>query len=713
MSTVRFFPITWFEDASWRTIQVIGRLENSRSIFLRVGFRPYFTVRYGPEISEEVIEDSHTFLANETPVADVKKLEERIYRISTLDREDYENSVAFYEKNGLGEILDKDQEIKSKFFSEKRLSPGSWQQASDLKTLLFNVTANNRYTSADLEFFTYTIATIDVPLPLPKSRIVFFDLEAIPTDDVSFPDAEADEPPDNIFAISRIFSDGSTSQNAIFILTDKQLPGRYQTNVSRTGRAFDVAIHRFGTEKEMLQAFFNDLAEIRPDRLVSFNGRRFDLNYIGKHVHRLGITLPPFTKILNFTPYFYPALMVQQKPFPMRETIMALKSPSLNQTDLLDFYRRLYPQLGNHKLETIAQIVVGRGKTGLSIKELFTKYRRSSPEDLLEIIDYSVLDSILLQDLWETSEIESQLAQMANFWKNDSEYVLTHEPEDLFEDLLRYITPNIPVTKYLVGRPPLAERQTGIHRDVYLYSLSDIYLTFLEQLQDPLADLIVEYFRGTTNGIIPFKSGYFPVTFESVRTFINAQVSSSPVWIEENSLAVKGLPRTSSTDLGPLPYFPLIDYIPLILVANKSWILVNANGVIFKKGMSSFVRPQFRLLQRYVDYIVKTLLQNPQFTTRDLRFPQFETSIDDYVLETKVTAEDFSQPPAQKQAIIQQLRELGQAASTSWRRVKYIKTVDGPVIEEIYSKDPARYAVKIDVDFYNKKLQTAIKSVVG
>lgn len=715
MSSVRFFPISWFEDANWRSVQVIGRLENSRSIFLRIGFRPYFTVRYPPDLSAEIIDDSHTFLVSETPVAEVKKLDEGIYRISSLNREDYENSVAFYEKNGLGEILDKDQDIKSKFFAEKRISPGSWQQASDLKTLLFNVTTNNRYTSTDLEFFTYTISTIDLPIPPPNSRIVFFDLEAIPSDDVSFPDAEADEPPDNIFAISRILYDGIQTQSTIFILTDKSLPPRYQTNVARTGRPFDVTIQRYATEKEMLQAFFNDLTEIRPDRLVSFNGRRFDLNYIGEHVRRFGITLPPFTKILNYTPYFYPTLVVQQKPFPLRETIMALKSPSVSQIDLLDFYRRLYPQLGNHKLETIGQIVLGRGKTGLTIRELFAKYRRSSQEDLFEIIDYSILDSLLLRDLWEASQIETHLARMANFWKNDAEYVLTHELEDLFEDLLRYITPNVPSTKYIVGRPPLAERQSGIHRNVYLYSLSDIYLTALEQLGEPLADAIVDYFQGTNDGIIPFKSGYFPVTFESIRSFINAQTTSPPVWVEENSVAIKGAPRTGPDDLGPLPYFPLVDFVPLIIVANKSWILVNGSGVVFKKGMSSFVRPRFQLLQRYVDYIVQTLLQNPQFTARDLRFPQFETSLDDYALETKVTAEDFAQPPAQKQkqAIIQQLRELGQGATTSWRRVRYIETTDGPVIEEIYSRDPGRYAAKIDVDFYNKKLQEAIRSVIG
>ena len=712
MSSVKFFPISWFEDAGWKTVQVIGRLENSRSVFIRIGFHPYFTVRYPPDTNEETIDDGHAFLMSETPVAEVKSLGERIYRVYTLNKEDYFSSLAFYKRNGIGEVIDENQEIKSKFFSEKRISPGSWQQATDLKTLLFNVTSNNRYTAADLEYFTYNVTSIDHPGPLPKTVIGFFDIEAIPTDDVSFPDAEADEPPDNIFAISLIIWDGTTTRSTIYILAERTLPARYTTNAARTGRPYEVNIVRSGTEKEMLQGFFNGLLEARPDRIVGFNSRRFDLNYIGEHARRLGVTLPPFTKILNYTPYFAPTLLIQRKPFPLRDDIMSLRSPSLSQIDLLDFYRRLYPQLGNHRLETIARLVVGRGKTGLSIRDLFIKYRRATEEDLLEIIDYSIFDSLLLKELWDASQIELRLAQMANFWKNDSEYCLNHELENLFEDLLRYLTPNLPSTKYSVGRPPATERQPGIHRDVYLYSLSDVYLTALTQTRDPLADYIAEYFQASDDGIIPFKSGYFPVSFEAVMNFVRGQ-GASEVWVEENSYAVRGQPRTGPNDLGPIPYLPLQDYIPLIIVANKSWILVNSNGIVFKKGMSSFVRPPFKLLERYVDYIVQYLLQHPGATARDVVLPQLEATLEDYVMESKVTAEDFAQPPLQKQAIIQQLRELGLPVSTSWRKVRYIRTVDGPVIEEIYSKNPTRYAPRIDVKFYSQKLQSAVKSVLG
>lgn len=714
MSSVNFFPITWFEDHQWKSVQVLGRLENNRSVYIRIGFRPYFTVRYPPDHPLDQIEENHSFMTSQTPVDEIKQLEYQVYRIYTRSREDYFNGLTFYKKNGSGQIVDADQEIKSKFFAERRLSPGSWQQATDLKTLIYNVTSNTHYTSADLEYFTYSITSISPPSTLlPSGKIAFFDIEAIPADDVSFPDEEADEPPDNIFAISLVLVQGRLPpENHIFFLTETTLPEYYQTSPIRTTQSYNVHIHRFPSEKEMLTGFFDALAQFRPDRLVGYNSRRFDLNYIGEHVKLFKITLLPFTKIMNYIPTFYPKHIVQKRPFYMEDDILALSTPSINQVDLLDFYRRIYPQLGNHKLETISQLLLGRGKTGLSIKEMFAKYRRATPEDLLEIIDYSVMDSLLLQSLWDQSRVEAHLAKMADFWKNDSEYVLTHEPDDLFDDLLRYITYQIP-QKSPMDQPPVTERSSGIHRDVYVYSLSEIYLTFLEQLQNPLTNLIVEYFRGSDEGVVPFKSGYFPLTFAQVQEFIRTQLKTTPViWTETSSVAVSGPPRKTDKDLGPIPYFPLLDYIPLLLVSGKSWIAVSENGLLFKQGMSAFVRPSFKLIDKYVDYIIRYLLENPKATGKDISLPIIQPQIEDYFLEMKVTADEFTHPPPKKQAIIQQLRELGTPVSQSWRKVRYLQTTGGPVVEEIFSKAPSKYLSSLDIKFYNQKLLSALKPIL-
>jgi hypothetical protein len=711
MSAVRFFPIRWFEDFSWKSVQVIGQLENNQSVFIRVAFRPYFTIKYSSNITSDEIDEAHAYLMSETPVDEVSPMKDTIgfYRVYILNKDDYFDSINFYKSNGLGTILDEFQDIKSKFFAEKRINPGSWQQATDLRTLLYNVTTNTSYTSYELEFYTKNISSIDYNVPIPKCKIAFFDIEAIPSDNVSFPDEEAEGHVDNIFAFSLVDVTPTQVRNIIYILTDQLLPEKYTTDPLRTGQAYQVEIIRASSEKELIQRFFEGLAQIRPNRLVSMNGRRFDINYIGARARALGIQLPSFTPILEYKPYFYPTTIVQTKPFPLVDEVWALSTPSISQIDILDFYRRLLPQLGNHKLETLGKLILGRGKTGLGIQEMFAKYRHGTPSDLLEIIDYSIIDSILLYDLWNASNVDQQLALMASEWRNDAEYVLTHNPEILFEDLIRYIQPDIPTKQYNPGKPISTERKQGIHRNIYLYSFSIVYATFLEQLQDPLSTVIANYFRNTIDAIIPFKSGYFPVTFAQVQDFILSQVNSDQViWIEENSLAVAENPISPSDKQGPITFLPILDFIPLIIVSQKSWILVNRSGVIFKKGMSSFVRPPFRLIERYVNYLISFLINKPG---QPVHFPNFDTSLEDFILETKVTAEDFATMPSRKADIIQQLRELNTPITTTWRKVRYIKTKAGNIIEEIYSKNPDIYISEIDLKYYNSSLQKTLKSI--
>lgn len=705
MSAIRFFPIRWFESGNWKSIQVIGQLENQQPVYIRVSFRPYFTVRYPTDTTTVSINDAHDYLMSETPIAEVLTLNEveRLYRVYVANKDDYYDSIKFYKSNGSGTILDEKQNIKSKFFAERKINPGSWQQATDLRTLFHNVTTNTNYTSYELEYYTRNIISIDFNAPIPQGRTVFFDIEAIPSDDVSFPDAEKDRPADNIFAFSLVYVSSIGIRYIQYILTDHELPKRY----TLSEKSYQVEIVKASSEKELIQKFFEELALIRPNRMVSMNGRRFDLNYIGARVRALKIKLPPFTPILSYEPYFYETVIVQTEPIPSVDQVWALSTPSISQIDLLDFYRRLLPQLGNHKLETLGQLILKRGKTGLSVQEMFAKYRHGTPEDLLEIIDYSMTDSILLYELWVTSQIDQKLASMANEWKNDAEYVITNDMNDLFEDLIRYIQTNVPEKKYDPGKHITTERKPGIHRNVYFYSLSPIYLSVLQQhgLQDPLSSVIANYFQNTNDGIIPFESGYFPVTFAQVQEFISAQIPKDQlIWIEKNSIAVSG-----NINQELMKFLPTTGFSPLVIVSQKSWIIVDKSGMVFKKGLTAFVRPPFKLIDRYVNYLINFLITYPD---QPVQFTNLETNLEDFVLEDKVTAEDFSSPPKRKLDIIQQLRELGAIAPTTWRKIRYIKTTEGNIIEGIYSQNPDRYIPIIDQTYYNTALQKALNSVL-
>jgi len=708
MSSITFYPFHWFEDKAWKSVQVFGRLEDGKSIYVRVGFRPYFTIRYSDNVDGADIDDFNLFIDDETPILSNDKIQDNIYRYYVKDKNDYYEAIKFFKDNEEVDILDRYQNIKSKFFSKYQIHPGTWVNATDLKTLSYTITHNSKYTSADLEFYTFNIKSVEYNGKIPKMIVGYWDIETIPHDDLSFPDAELDQPPDVIFAISLILTLPNQTLNIVYLLTDANVSTNYKTNPQRSnGIVYDVTIIKVSTEKEILERFYNDLVKYKPDRLLTMNGRRFDINYIGARSRLLKIKVPKISKLLTYDPYFQRKRMVQRRPFPLDEEVWTLDTPGVSQIDILDFYRRIYPQLGNHRLETIGRIILKRGKTGLDTYAMFDKYRKSTVEDLEEIVDYSVVDSILLKELYEVSRMEDYLYEMANFWRNESDHIIVTEMEYLFEDLMRYSGSIKPKEKYTVGRPLLTERKSGIHNNVFLYDLSATYIESLKNTEDPLAIQIADYFKNTSYGIIPFKSGYFPVKFSDVKQNINNNVSTENIiWIEEQFLAATSNNPGSNN---PYPMYKLTDVLPLVIVSQKSWILLNQDGVEFRKGLSGFVRPPFKLVDKYVQQLIEFAKNNPG---KKPEFTNIQPTLDDYVIQSKITSDNFIMTPSRKEDVVNQLKELGQNIKTTWRKVKYIKTTEGDVIEEIYQKDPEKYAKLLNLKYYNDALRRILKTVI-
>lgn len=703
MSSAKLFPFSWFLDDNWKSVQITGYLENGRSVYVRIPFRPYFVVKYGPEVSGEIITEFHEYLLAETPIEKITPLPGTKYRLHAVNREQYYASLAFYTPNGPGKIIDEDQSMLNKFFAEKNIVPGLWQLVTNIQTLKYNVSTGLKFSSADLEYYAREVITIDSGLPIPQGILAFFDIEAISGDNISFPDPEAVQGIDKIFAISLVVvRPGLPLSVNSYILTDQsvvpshRLPGGQQINITTVTE-----------EKELLELFFSQLAKFRPDRLISMNGRYFDINYIGVRAKALNVNIYPFTKVVTYIPQFQETQLVQTLPFPLVSTVQSLPTPGVSQIDLLDVYRRLYPVLGNHRLETLARFILGRGKTGLSVSDMFAKYRRGTVADLLEIIEYSVVDSILLRDLWDKSELDKILSHYANFWRNDTEYVITTDLPILFDDLLRYFVnggssefEDDLQTRYDVGKPLVTDRVSGIHTGIKLYSLNGIYGEFLRNTDKSLAKSIGEYFR-QANAVIAFRSGYFPVNFSEVKNFIDRKVpKTQQIWIEENIIAVQG----------SYPLDPIFEYMDTVdaIVAQKSWIIINNKGMVFRKGMSNMVRPPFPLINRYIDYLIDRVKNHPG---KPLVFPDLPTTLLDFVREIKISAKDFISPNERSAPIVKQLLEVGTKITPSWIKVKYITTYQGPVIDQIYNRDPEKYVKLLDIDYYNKTLQNTLSSI--
>ena len=680
-------------DPTWTIVQISGYSENGQSIYGQIPFNPYFTVKYNPEVSPDSIDEYHNYLISETPIEKITSLPGDKYRIYTRNKDHYYASLAFYTPNSPGKILDEDQSLLSKFLSARNITPGVWQVASNISPLKAKISV------ADLELAIPQITSSESDLPIPQGVLAFFDIEAISGDNISFPDPEAFQPADKIFAISLIVSQpGYPLSINSYIITDEILPSPHTLPRGQTANIITVE-----TEKDLLELFFRQLGKFRPDRLVSMNGRHFDINYIGVRSKILGVDIYPFTKLLSYQPNFQEVQLVQTVPFPLTSSVESMTTPGISQIDLLDVYRRLHPLLGNHRLETLGQIILGQGKTGLSVSDMFSKYRRGSVSDLLEIIEYSVVDSILLYDLWQKSKLDKVLAYYANFWRQDTDQVITTDLPLLFNDLMRYYTANLPVdfpTKYKVGRPIITDRVPGIHWGVKLYSLNGVYAKFIRQSNSPVAGIIADYFSDD-DAVIAFRSGYFPVHFSAISRFIERKVPSDyRIWIDETTIAVK-------SDYPMDPIFKLTDIIDII-VAQKSWIVINNIGIIFRKGMSHLVRPPFPLLARYIDYLIARVKDGPQ---KSIKLPALVTTLQDLEREVKVAGKDFSAPSSRLAPLITQLKEEGIKAPSTWLKVKYISTKEGPIIKQVYNQDPQKYEKLLDKKYYRQIVTNTMSSI--
>lgn len=718
MSSVTFYPISWFMDDNWKTMQITGYTDNNVSIYIRTPFNPYFTIEYNDEeITTDVIEQNHKYLLDETPIIKILKSKSGYnrYKFYTKDRNSYYTSLNFFKNNYPAPILDNYQSIVSKFFTDKNIVPGKWVRAFNLHTLKYTQETGHKYSTCEIELYANEVHNIDWNIAPKAGIIAFFDIETISHDEISFPDPESFQPPDNIFSISLVVKNTilDTLQLYIFILTDKTLPPKIHYDKFNIKQ--DVNIIVSVSEAELIISFFAVLKEIGPDIWVTMNGINFDINYIGTRSKILGINnrISNFTKIINYKPTFYQTTIYQKVPFPNVNEVYVINTPGIVQIDLLDVYRKLYNFFGNHKLDTISQYLLGRGKTGLSVKDMFYKYKYGNVEDLLEIMDYSINDSILLYDLWVKSNLDQELSEHVNFWRNIPEVVSASDMDSLFVDLIHDLVyreynkmVNINQTllnRYDVGKILETERKAGIHMGVNVYTLHEVYLKFLKELNTPLSDLIVQYFDNTDYGIIPFRSGYFNVKFDDVLAFIDEKIpKEQQIWVDDLSVAVNS----------KYPIDPIFKHTSTVhvIIASKSWIVINEEGFVFKKGLSALVRPPFLLLEKYIDYIVEYVKSNPQVVSR-LNFPQLPSTIDDFVMKMKITKEDFLNPSAKKEPIIKQLRQFGISKTPTWITVNYIQTVDGPIIEQVYKTNIPKYSKLIDTKYYNNIINNVLKSI--
>ncbi|AYV86118.1 MAG: hypothetical protein Solivirus8_4 [Solivirus sp.] len=301
-----------------------------------------------------------------------------------------------------------------------------------------------------------------------------------------------------------------------------------------------------------------------------------------------------------------------------------------------------------------------------------------------------------LEQYWNMS-IEFALRSLANFWKMSIESVLRLTDKELMNNLIFNFTsvppPQLQVSSFShPQRHPgdSADGLKGLYSTVCIYSLSTIYLSNIVII-DALTDTMKKYFDNTKRGRVLYESGF------CMTTTPNLPVDT--LWFDKDRIWL--LCETPTE----------VDLIKIdtarVTISTKSYFYYLTNNLDFDIGDRSLLIQPFRLINKYINHIIQFIKEHPN---QPIVFPTFDQQLylGDLEMIVRIYPEyDYSGlneklTPFLK-SIIDQMRESGKFKPKGvYEDIKYIMTLDGPLIESIYSRDLPKYSQRIAFDFYDK-----------
>ncbi len=304
-----------------------------------------------------------------------------------------------------------------------------------------------------------------------------------------------------------------------------------------------------------------------------------------------------------------------------------------------------------------------------------------------------------LSEFWSNG-VEQNIRALANFWKLDITSVLSLSTKELMRNLIYSFTAVPPpvASPPAFPSPDVVPLLKGLYSSVYVYSMSNIYLSHII-ITDSLSGGMKKYFENTKRGRALYESGY-------VMT-LALKLPNDTVWFDRERiwLLTNNEYDYTKIDTGR------------VTIATKNYFYYETSGSSKHDiGDRSLLQQPFRLINKYINHIIQFLKEHPG---EPIVFPNFDQQLFLGDLEMKIRiypeygftglSDSVGASPFLK-TIIDQMRDSGDFKPKGGpEEIKYIMTVDGPLIESIYMKDLARYSQRIDFGYYN----TVVKSTLA
>lgn len=658
MSLIELYPTKWAVNETWNKIKIYGIMQNNKSIFAEIPFLPYLIVDYESLITPSISE-IHNILINDSRAFEIKNIHKQVFQINCLNKEDYEHTRSdFIRIVGKDPIVGDNTSMLTKYFIFSNINPGSWKTLNRIQNNYDKINTNTSFTNCDHEFHAHELTdSNNTSRPIPK--YAFFNIATVSCNKFT---SETDE----IVAISLNIGVNSYLIKIGPLLSS--LPG--------------IIIYNLTTEKELCETFFKLLLEHGPvDYLITYGKSVVATLGTKCQIHRV--------KMANFS-------KEKGKSCVFKNNMMII--PGITFIDLQLYIAKILPHCSD-----------------INLKDATLRFLD------LESGDYTlqglIKNSMFIQQLWEKLDVLQNISRFVNFWKNDAETILAESNKKLFKNLSLYFGFNRK-QKYNIGNFTPIKVKNGIYHNVYVYSLSKIYTKLLETVNVPpelstFAINTFKYFKDTNMSEGAFKSKLLPVNFSFVEDNINRLIqkldSATLLWMDKDTVAIAT--SGARTAEGPLK-LSLLDFYKSIILLNTGQIRIDAVGHKTQVGISILTNPPFPLMQKFIDLLIAniiTLTGSTRTSITNISLPEITPTLEDLVLTMKLTFYDYESDrinsmDSVKKMIIAQMLEAGIETNCRWQPIKFIMTMNGPVIEKFYISNPVFYLNKINIQYYKQQL---------
>ena len=649
------------------SIQIFGYTSDGHTIYVRIPRKSTFILKFGQEIDEDMVASLNDIL-NPTSIKpsylDPNILIIRAPELSPMDltaNPDFESLATWTEAQ-----QDPYGEIES-LWETREIGPYEWIAIEKY------VPIPGKYTSADINIRTeedniYSIGDVDIDLPDIFPRLFFWDIETYGSRQGEFPSSTN---PDDFIALISIITVSREGTNGFVIVKGDVNLGL----VNQTGD--NIVVIKANDEKDLLTKFFAIYNTFQPDRQVYYNGDMFDMPYFLNRLSINNYEIPKISKVLSLIPpvvrHSYPS------PFG-REFERTLLIPGTEIIDLIHFYRRFYPHFKNHKLDTVSKSFLGEGKTGLTIDEMMDAIRTNDADKLAKVVDYSFVDSLRMNELWDASDIQNTLEQVCNNLGVSIDVLLRSSFENIIDRAVYNIDAGSAIVKGKYDSPThLKEAVRGIYRNVYIYDYSELYRQIMLLSEQTIPVALATRLEGAPSKLImtAFYSTYVDRT--DLLPLLNVMLES----ILGTNMVI-ALEPFIIRSIGPLnaEWLKEIDRSPCyVSVSKASYIVLDSAGELETAGLAKLSRPKFQLaadvIKDYLVAIYSYIVDKGENPKKGLKIPD----LDQLPLEKLILTEklgDISNLTVD--SVKYKLALQYGAPITTWVSVKYLMTMRGPVL---------------------------------